>query len=340
MVKTLHDVAAEAGVSTATVSLVLNGLAQGRVSESVASHVLSVASDLNYRPNLTAQTLRTKKSRTIALISDEIATTPFAGQMLAGAQDTAWKAGWLLLFVNTDYNQELESSALATFVQRGVEGVIYAAMFHRRVELPEGLRNKKVVMLDCFDSKGELDSVVPDEFQGASDAVNFLLDQGHTDIAHITIKDDTVAKNERLKAYRDALLRRNLPVLESRIIEVEDSKAEFGLKGMNEVFKLPDRPTAVFCFNDRLAMGAYGAIQRLGLHVGQEISLVGFDDQPFLADALEPSLTTVKLPHYDMGVVAAQQLLRKYQDSEREVTGMQKINCPLVIRNSVGRVSR
>lgn len=151
MAKTLKNVAEAAGVSAATASIVLNGRAEGRVSEEVANRVIATAKELNYRPNLTARSLRTQESKTIGLISDQIATTPFAGQMLAGAQDVAWRNGWLLLLINTEDDKNFEDTATKALIQRNVDGFIYASMYHREVSIPKSIAERQVVLLDCFE---------------------------------------------------------------------------------------------------------------------------------------------------------------------------------------------
>jgi LacI family transcriptional regulator len=337
MAKTLKDVAEAAGVSSATASLVLNGRADGRVSADLADRVEKAAEKLNYRPNLVARSLRTQESKTIGIISNDVATTPFAGAMLSGAQEIAWRNGWLLLLVNTNGDAAMEKAAARSLIQRNVDGFIYAAMFHQEIQTPDYLNGQEVVLLDCFDSEKKFDSVVPDETQGATDAVQHLIDQGHKNIAHISTNENTVAGIKRLKAFKETLERNNIDFKSEFVVKVAHADSINGYEGTKHLLALNNRPTAIFCYTDRMAMGAYEAIAEAGLSVPSDISVIGFDNQLNIADALRPPLTTVQLPHFEMGAWAATRLLQAIdpENSEPLLQKGQVIACPLVIRDSV-----
>lgn len=336
MARTLKNVAEAAGVSPATASIVLNGRAKGRVSDEVASRVIETAKELNYRPNLTARSLRTQESKTIGLISDQIATTPFAGQMLAGAQDVAWRNGWLLLLVNTDEDKNFEDTATKALIQRNVDGFIYASMYHREVSIPKSISDQQVVLLDCFEKSKNHDSVVPNEYKGARAATELLVSKKHQKIAHITDSSNSFAAPIRIRAYEDVLKENGISINSDYVIKVKGSNTSEGYEAAKKLLALKDQPTAIFAYNDRMALGAYEAIQEEGLVVGKDISVIGFDNQPYLAEALRPGLTTVQLPHYAMGAWAAQRILDQLQNSESKVTMQHQIDCSLVIRDSVG----
>lgn len=336
MAKTLKNVAEAAGVSAATASIVLNGRAEGRVSEEVANRVIATAKELNYRPNLTARSLRTQESKTIGLISDQIATTPFAGQMLAGAQDVAWRNGWLLLLINTEDDKNFEDTATKALIQRNVDGFIYASMYHREVSIPKSIAERQVVLLDCFEKSHAFDSVVPAEYKGGRVATEHLIANGHKKIAHITDSNNTVASPERLRGFKDVLTENKIDINDSYILRMPGSNSHEGYVMTRQLLALKDCPTAIFAYNDRMALGAYEAIQEIGLEVGKDISVIGFDNQPYFADALRPGLTTVQLPHYEMGAWAAQHMLDQLKNSESNKPTQNQIDCVLVVRNSVG----
>lgn len=337
MAKTLKDVATVAGVSSATASLVLNGRADGRVSPELAERVEKAAEKLNYRPNLVARSLRTQVSKTLGLISNDVATSPFAGAMLAGAKEVAWEQGWLLFLVNTNDDKEMEAAATNSLIQRNVDGLIYAAMFHQEIEAPEYFKGQKFVLLDCVDTKRKYDSVVPQEYEGAFGAVEYLIEQGHTKIAHLTTVEKTIAGGERLRAYKDSLIQNNIEIQPEFIVKASGANSIDGYKAMKELLKEKNRPTAIFCYTDRIAMGAYEAIAEAGLSIPEDISVVGFDNQLNIADALRPALTTVQLPHYEMGAWAAHKLLAAIdpENSEPLEPEHARIACPLVVRSSV-----
>jgi len=324
-------------VRPATVSLVLNGRSDGRVSADLVSRVEAAAARLNYRPNLIARSLRTQVSKTIGIISNDVATTPFAGAMLSGAQEVAWRNGWLLLLVNSNGEAAMEEAAIRSLVQRNVDGFIYTTMFHQEVKTPDYLKKQKVVLLDCVDANNEHESVVPNEYQGAKDAVQYLVDQGHTKIAFIGTKENTIAGRERLKAFKDVLKANKIELNPEYVVEVASANSIDGYTGARELLTTTVRPTAIFCYTDRIAMGAYEAIAEAKLSVPQDISVVGFDNQLNIADALRPPLTTVQLPHFEMGAWAATRLLEAIDPQNSEPLGQhgQVIACPLVIRDSV-----
>lgn len=169
----ISDVATAAGVSTATVSLVLNDRVE-RISPATAARVRQAAAAVGYTPNTVARGLRTQRTHTLGLISDTIATTPFAGRMLAGAQDAAREHGYLVFLVDTDADPKVEEKAIRALVGQQVDAMIYAAMWHRVVEAPAGLPTG-TVFLDCRPSGGGFPAVVPDDRQGGVAAVRELV---------------------------------------------------------------------------------------------------------------------------------------------------------------------
>ena len=182
---TLKDIAAHVGVSISAVSLVLNERGEGRVRPDVAARIRNVADELGYAPNLLARGLKTNQSHTIGLLSDQVATVPFAGAMLAGAQNAAAAEDFLLIVVDTAGNRDLDSHAVKTLLQRNIEGLILATDFHRDVDLPMVPRTVPIVVLDGRPSdRGAMaDWVIPDEQQGAFIATQALTRAGHRRIA-------------------------------------------------------------------------------------------------------------------------------------------------------------
>jgi LacI family transcriptional regulator len=333
---TLRDVAARAEVSVATVSLVLNGHDVGRVKAELSARVRQAAKDLEYAPNLVARGLRTSQTHTIGLISDRVASTPFAGRMLAGAQRTAWEHDRLLLLVDCAGDAEVEAAAVRTLVQRNVDALIYASMCHRVLELPLIPADLPLVVLDARPAgeRTDVSWVVPDEAGGARAAITELLRAGHTRIGYCTDAVDVPAVRERLAGVRETLASAGHPIPEDMVARVPDSNAADGHRAALELLSRPDRPTALFCYNDRMAMGAYRAARELGLTIPDDLSIVGFDDQEHVADGLAPGLTTVALPHYDMGVWAAQRVLALLSGNQADPV-QERMPCRLVRRESV-----
>ena len=334
----LSDVAAAAGVSSATVSLVLSENAAGRVSPAVEKRVRSEAKKLKYTPNLVARSLRTRKTKTIGLISDTVATTNFAGQMLAGAEEAAWRLGWLLIFMDTSADSKHEERAINALLQRNVEGFIYASMFHRKLDVPRLLKNQQTVYLHCsLNIPGDSHSVVPAEYESAALAMDYLIQNGHSEIGWIGINNPTIGGVERSRAFVDAMKKLKVKDYKSLMFTTFESYANDGYHGAKQLLKRKRRPTALFCFSDRMAMGAYRAATELGISIPDELSIIGFDNQPHIAEALWPPLSTMQLPHYEMGVWAAEQLINQLEnkDSESNLRRQNEITCQLIVRDSV-----
>ena len=182
---TIGDVARLAGVSPTTVSFVLNDVVGSGISEPTRMRVRASAREIRYRPNATARLLRTDRSHAIGFVTDEIASTPFAGDVIKGAQEAAWEAGKLLTIVNTGENQEIEESAVGMMLERRVEGIIHAAMYHRAVEPPADSCEVPTVLLNCYSEDGSWASVVPDELSGGRTATDVLLSRGHERVGFI-----------------------------------------------------------------------------------------------------------------------------------------------------------
>ncbi|MBK7219729.1 MAG: LacI family DNA-binding transcriptional regulator [Candidatus Promineofilum sp.] len=332
----MQDVANRAGVSRTTASFVINNVNGAGIPEETRQRVWDAVKELGYRPNAIARGLRSAKTSTIGFISDEVATSPFAGEIIHGAQDRAWEDEMLLLLVNTGGNQAMKRVAVETLLQRQVEGIIYATMYHREVHPPESVRHVPTVLLDCFVADASLPSVVPDEVDGGRRATELLLARGHRRIGFINNFDPVPATLGRLAGYKQALAAYGLPFDERLVVEGE-SLARGGHDCALELMQRPERPTALFCFNDRMAMGAYDALRKLGLSIPDDVAVMGFDNQEIVAAHLYPALTTMELPHYQMGQWAIGELLRLIAHGEpADAPPVQhKIACPVIERDSV-----
>lgn len=330
---TMHDVAAAAGVSQATVSLVLNSASGSRFSENTRQKVRDAVNRLGYRTNAHAKTLREGVAGMIGFIGDTVATTPFAGAIIEGAQQRAWEDGLLLLTVNTGGDKELEAASLDTMLSYRVAGVVYAGMYHRRLDVPEALTGVRSVVLNSQDRAGRVASVAPDEVTGGYSATQRLLQAGHSRIALINIESlesGLPAAVGRYDGYRKALEEAGLE-LNPDLVRFGTGGEEDGYKYAMELLTSSNPPTAIFCANDRGAWGAYQAVSDLRLSIPRDVSIVGFDNQATLAPFLRPGLTTFELPFVAMGRRAVELIL---QDAEPDGR-VELMDCPLIERNSV-----
>jgi DNA-binding LacI/PurR family transcriptional regulator len=333
----IKDVAREAGVSTTTVSLVLNDRAGSRISEATRAKVRDTAASIGYRPSAVARSLRLKRTQTIAVLSDRITTTPFAVAMLQAAQDVARQHSYVLLVVNTDLDREVEQDAIDALVSRQVDGMIYACMWHRVVEPPAGLP-AGTVFLNGRPAGGGFPAVVPDDHGGAVAATRELIEQGHRRIGYIDTDEHPipVAAELRREGFVSVLREHGIPPDPSLFASAPTTSTAGGLTAAGTLLDRPvhERPTALFGFNDRIAMGAYRAARHRGLEIPRDVSIVGYDDQQYIAADLDPPLTTVALPHYDMGRWAMEVLLGA-RPAPTNDDGVFRMPCPIVRRESV-----
>ncbi|PPF46904.1 LacI family transcriptional regulator [Pseudoclavibacter sp. AY1F1] len=332
---TMAQVAEHAGVSQATVSLVLNNVAGSRVAEATKERVLEAVRDLDYRTNAFAKTLRSGESEMIGFISDEVASSPFAGGLLKGAQVLAWENGNVILTVDTYNEPGLERAAVEMMQSYRVRGVVYASMYHRVIDVPEALTGVPTVVVNAQDRAGLVPSVFPDEEMGGYAATRQLLDAGHTKIAMINIQpevSDLPAGVGRLAGFRRALAEAGLSPRPDWILSgtgiVED-----GLRLTEQLLAGNEHPTAIFCGNDRTAWGAYRTLEARGLSVPADCSIIGFDNHEMLAPHLDPGLTTVALPYEQMARTAIDLLLNPAPSPSLHIP----LECTVVTRGSVAK---
>ncbi|RXZ68007.1 LacI family DNA-binding transcriptional regulator [Agromyces albus] len=338
----IRDVAAAAGVSVTTVSHVLNDTPHTRTSEHTKARVRAAAAELGYQPNRLARGLRTRASGMVGLLTEEIATTPHAGRIILGAQEEASRRGLTLAIINSRLNTdpEVETPEVQAFIDRQADGIIYATVYHDEVVTPDELHVVPAVLIGARDREGEIPSVMPDERGGAASVVDLLVRKGHRRIAFAATSVDVPATRGRLQGYRDGMLAAGLDPDEFVVEAVSEASGGYEATiGLLDHGRDPaTRPTAVFCYNDRMAMGAYRAAAELGLQVPADVSIVGFDDQDPIAESLFPALTTVALPHYEMGAWAVRTVASLIEGrDEVGLLGAHPVllDCPIVERASV-----
>ena len=337
-------VAAAAGVSPTTVSHALSGTRAVRAE--TRERVIRAAAELGYTPNRLASGLRLRRTGVIGLASDLIATTPFAGRIVQGAQEAARERGAVLMTVDSEGDPELEAAQLRSLADHRVDGILLARMFHQELVRPLALGSMPVVLIDAVPADDwRVPAVAPDERAIAATAVAHLLAAGHRRIAFATTTDDTPASRGRDAGFRAALDDAGLGGSRA-LVEHGTSDASGGRAAGRRLLDRPEpeRPTAVFCFNDQMAMGVYQAASALGLEVPLDCSVLGVDDLDIIAGALEPALTTIALPHREMGRWGAARLLDLIDDgaasTATDAAGPLFLRCELVERGSVASPRR
>jgi len=330
---TMADVAAEAQCSQATVSVVLNPNSKIKISEATRERILRIAEDLGYRAEgVPAQ--RFKPMREFVVIFDDLTVCPEAVISADGVREATWETGDIVAIYNCHGDEKMEGRTIETVLQRPLAGVIYATARTRSVVVPEALKTASVpvIFLNCHAKDRSVPSVVPGDVAGGNRATELLVTHGHRRIAHITGEGWMEVSRDRLRGYREALATHDI-AFDPDLVREGNWQLSSGYEATKSLMALDRPPTAIFCGNDRMAMGCYEALKELGLRIPADVSVVGFDDDE-LASHLFPRLTTLKFPRHLMGAWAAEQAY-EMNGSREENYRVVKLECELIERDSV-----
>lgn len=337
----IKDVARVAGVSDKTVSRVVN--AEPNVTADTIEKVKLAIADLGYIPNLAARSIRSNRSNTIGIVTDFISTTPYSGDIVRGVQDWANANGRTVLLANTDGDAERETNVWRTFKAHRIDGVLHVAMYHRAVAPAAGDVSIPTVLVNSHAEAGfAYPSIEPDDFGGSHDLTQHLIALGHRRIGYIRLNPLLLGANQRLDAFLAATRAAGIPQTDLVIrLGMEGPigrETNYVYREALDILSSPNRPTALVCGNDEMALQAYLAALSLGLRVPDDITIVGFDDFRTVSLGLKPELTTVALPYYDLGWQGADMLDQLIQgkgsEDERRV-----LKCPVVARGSSAAIS-
>lgn len=324
---TIKDVAAHAGVAFKTVSRVVNN--DLTVKPKNREKVLKAIDELGYRPNRAAQLTRRKKSGVIGFIADELLRVPYTFDLIRGAQDLAWNNNKELMVLNVNVNKYSAEGALNHLFEHRAEGIIYAAMYHREVTLPSQFSEIPTVLANCFDSQGQYPSIVPDEKEAGREITANMLRKGYKRIAFLNLNENIIAAKLRKEgveqAFADAKISSDNLVIESVIIGEENEERSVTRKRAAELIK-SFKPDAILCGQDPMAVEVYFVAQALGLQVGKDIGIGSFDDWDIIPSLVQPGLTTMALPHYEMGQWAFNYLLEERTDKAKEAARFTFVN--------------
>jgi LacI family transcriptional regulator len=331
----MTDIAKLAGVSQSTVSLVINHMSGAKVSKVTRETVLRIARELGYPVERHAhQGAKQAQIRNlIVYLTDELTTSPHAMQTIDGAKDAAWEHDCLVAVFATRGDPEVEAAVFARMLDHpALLGVIYSTIFTRAVTVPAALADTPAVLLNCHTRDRGRAAVVPGELLGGYAATMHLIENGHSRIGFINGEHWIEAAAERLKGYRQALATADIP-FDPVLVRSGDWQVAAGYEHALGLLDVPQRPTALFCANDLMAIGALDAARERKLAVPRDLSIVGYDDQD-IARYTHPPLTTVLLPNYEMGRWAADSLIAQVRGNHT-VNAVIKMECPLVARDSV-----
>jgi len=305
---TLSDVAARAGVSATTASYILNGRGEEmRIASTTVAKVHAAVADLGYRPNRSARSLRTRRTATVGLVSDQIAGEDFGGTMLTGASLAARQLDHLVVMGESGGDPELERLLIEEMLEREVDGVVFATRTARTAHLPDGLRGVRAVLLNCEDPDERFPSVLPDDEGGGRTAASVLLDAGVEDVWVVGLDPvpEATAGPRRMAGIRAELAGRGLDV--GGVVACDWSVTD-AFAATSRWLAGGGRAEGLICMNDRVAMGVYQALTESALEVGNDVSVVSFDGSS-LAGWLRPRLTSVELPFAELGAIAVRRLL-------------------------------
>ena len=302
---TLEDVSKATVFSVPTVSRVLSNSTYP-VNARTRQRILETAQSLGYRPNLSARGLRTERTNTVGVVIDDIMSV-FAPGIVRGIQDVLSAHQISCLVMNSDWQPDLEQMAIESLLSRSVDGIIFAEYSHLVAHEALIRSQKPHLFVHRLFAKSIQNSIIPDDYYGACIAVRHLLSLGHQRIAYISGPTRWHSNQRRFDAYRDELARDGLS-LDQTLVQTGDWEVESGYAAAGKLLELSQRPSAIFAANDAMALGAIYCIQDAGLHVPNDIAVVGYDNLEF-TQLVKPRITTVSLPVYEMGRVAAEQLL-------------------------------
>jgi len=327
---TMKDVAQLAGVSTATVSRAL--MNPEKVSPSTRKRVEDAVLESGYSPNSLARNLRRNESKTIVTIVPDI-SDPYFSEIIRGIEDAAVEHGYLVLLGDNSHQSNRESTFVNLVFTKQADGILLLG-----TDLPfsvgksEQKKFPPMVMACEYDPGLELPTVHIDNLTSAFEVVNYLTQMGHKKIAEVSGPSTAALVNFRHQGYLQALRRSGINM--NPLYQISgDFSFKSGAVAMNKLLSLPEPPTAVFCHNDMMAIGAIQEAKRLGSRVPQDISIVGFDDIVF-SQYCDPPLTTVSQPRYEIGRQAMLMMLEVLRGHDVRA-GSRLLETQLVIRDSV-----
>jgi DNA-binding LacI/PurR family transcriptional regulator len=330
---TLRDVAKLAGVSTSTVSRALSR--PELVNRRTRARVEEASRALGYSPSRVARRLRVERGRAnlVGLIIPDL-QNPFFAELARGVEDAAQRHGFTVLIGNSDEEQEKERRYLQVMQAESVDGVILPPISERDPAAMELVRSgMPVVLVDRKLADARTDTVVADNVGGAYQATEHLLGLGHLRIGFIEGRPEVSTSRERLEGYARALASHGIEV-EPELVRAGDSRQQSGRRLATELLELSDSPTAMLVGNSLMTLGAVESIQRKGLRIPEDVALVGYDDMPW-ALAMNPPLTVVRQPGYELGHRAMELLLARVENPDRS-TVMVVLEPELVVRRSCG----
>lgn len=328
---TIRDIALKLNISISTVSRALRGALD--INPATKKAVLEMADKLNYEPNLIAQSLRSNRTNTIGIIVPDV-EVHFFSAIVSGIQEIASEANYNVLFCQSNESYETELANIRTLVSSRVDGLIISLSRETQdvshlLKLQQ--RNIPVVLYDRVNDDFKTSKVMVNDVDGAYKAVKHLINTGCSKIAFLAGPEKLSISNRRIEGYVKALKEAGMNVDQNLIIHCQSLKDD-AVAATEKLLERPNMPDAIFCINDPVAFRAIQVIKTKGLNIPEDISVIGFTNDP-ISSHIEPSLTTVAQPSRKMGTCAAQLILDELQ-GRLTVPQTITLDTQLILRNS------
>jgi len=333
---TIRDLALKLNISISTVSRALRNAPD--VNPATKKAVLELARKLNYEPNRVAQSLRSKKTHTIGVVVPEIAMH-FFSSVISGIQEYAAQHNYSIMICQSMESAKIERSNIHTLVANRVDGLLISLSSQTTdVEHLQQVLDKKIpiVLFDRVTDLLDVSKVVVDDHDGAFSAVDYLIKTGCKRIAHIAGPSTLSISARRRKGYEDALTKHGIPIQEELIIHVKDLESA-ALDATRQLLDLPQRPDAIFCMNDPVAIQTMKVLKEKLVRIPDDISVIGFTNEP-VSQFIEPSLTTVAQPAHTMGQVASKLFIHELENRDTYEPVVKVLPTELIIRNSTRKI--
>jgi LacI family transcriptional regulator len=328
---TMKDIARLAKVSTSTVSHVINK--SRYVSDEVAERVNSAAQSLNYSPSALARSLKINRTHTIGMLVTT-STNPFFGEVVKGVERSCYLQGYSLILCNTEGDNQRMKASINTLLQKRVDGLLLmcSTIEGERLDVFERYPDIPVVVMDWGPILFASDKIQDNSLQGGYIATKHLIDCGHREIGCITGPLVRHQAQMRYEGYKRAMTEIGLTINPNWVVE-GDFECDGGYQAFNHLYASGPLPSAIFAANDMMAMGVLHAAHEKGIHIPEDISLMGYDDI-HIAQYMTPALTTIHQPKYRLGKAAVETLLKKLEKNHVEPQVVE-LDPTLVVRNSV-----
>ena len=336
MVVSIKDVAREAGVSHTTVSRALRG--SPHISFDTTKRIQQLASEMGYEPSAAARSLKTNRSQVLGVIVSSI-DDPFFSEILQGIDDIALQKGYSLFIAASQRDRQREKAIVRTMREHRVDGVIICSSPFS-IEQSHHLSTFEIPIV-IINNQSEEDhqySIYHDDLHGSRQVMKHLIDLGHKRIGYLGYSHAGRTDIKRLTGYQEQMKAAGLTIKDGYIIEADSSDLNCGKTLAQQFLSLPHPPTAIFCFNDLLAIGLMHGLQEEGIHIPEEISIAGFDNISYSAYT-NPPLTTFDQPKRSIGTKAAElvlSILNDNQEQEMEIK-IQLLQGSLLVRKSTGK---